>query len=169
MQPQTWEWALLCARDLQDDAGAFHYQSKSPWTCGMTAAGIASMLICKEQIALRGEVPPAWIDERVASGLRFLGERLDFSKNVHGEGERMTAYHYYHLYSIERVGALSGKHEIGGKAWYPRGAKYLVDEQIADGSWVDRTCMNPEDVLGTCFALLFLKKATMPSVTISGD
>jgi hypothetical protein len=29
--------------------------------------------------------------------------------------------------------------------------------------------MRPEDVLGTCFALLFLKKATPPTVTVSGD
>jgi hypothetical protein len=27
--------------------------------------------------------------------------------------------------------------------------------------------MRPRDVLGTCFALLFLKKATPPTVTIS--
>ena len=113
------------------------------------------------------------LDSRVERGLVFLGERLDFTRNTwdgmetakkapHGVG-----YHYYYLYGIERVGALSGRKEIGGKAWYPRGATFLVRNQQGDGKWVDTTCMNPKDVLGTCFALLFLKKATPPAVTIS--
>jgi hypothetical protein len=29
--------------------------------------------------------------------------------------------------------------------------------------------MHPQDVLGTCFALLFLKKATPPAITVSRD
>ena len=37
------------------------------------------------------------------------------------------------------------------------------------GGWTDRSCMDPEDTLGTCFALLFLKKATLPAVTLSED
>ena len=73
-----------------------------------------------------------------------------------------------HLYGIERVGALSGRHEIGGKAWYPRGAEWLVEQQKESGAWEDETCMRPREVLGTCFALLFLKKATPPAVTVSG-
>ena len=73
-----------------------------------------------------------------------------------------------HLYGIERVGALSGRHEIGGKAWYPRGAEWLVEQQKDSGAWEDETCMRPREVLGTCFALLFLKKATPPAVTVSG-
>ncbi|MHC4932959.1 MAG: hypothetical protein ACYTGV_12285 [Planctomycetota bacterium] len=107
-------------------------------------------------------------------GFEFLGKHLDFTKNTYGPGKSEgkkdgTGYHYYHLYGIERVGALSGKREIGGKAWYPRGADWLVGQQRANGAWVDDTCMRPDDVLGTCFALLFLKKATPPTVTVSGD
>ena len=136
----------------------------------MTAAGIACLLICKEQITNLGETPPEWYDERIKAGFHFLGRNLDFTRNKRGEGlNEGVGYHYYHLYGIERVGALSGKHEIGGKAWYPRGAKWLVEQQQDTGAWIDATCMQPKDVLGTCFALLFLKKATMPAVTISGD
>ncbi len=48
-----------------------------------------------------------------------------------------------------------------------RGAEFLLAQQHADGSWNDATCMRPTDTLGTCFALLFLKKATIPAVTLS--
>ena len=172
VERRTWKWAALAARAHQQSNGSFRYQRETPWTAGMTAAGIACLLICKEQISNLGETPPDWYDERVKAGLDFLGRNLDFTQNKRGKWNdkyRVGQYHYYHLYGIERVGALSGKHEIGGNAWYPRGAKWLVEQQEESGAWVDRTCMGPRDVLGTCFALLFLKKATMPAVTISGD
>ena len=88
VQPKTWKWAAMCAQELQDRNGAFHYQAKEPWTAGMTAAGIASLLICKEQIANAGETPPTWIDERVKSGLVALGKTLNFAKNTTGKGKR---------------------------------------------------------------------------------
>jgi len=173
VQPRTWEWAAEGADSFQQENGGFSYQKDTPWTAGMTAAGIACLLICKEQIANMGQTPPSWIDERVKAAFEFLGQNLDFKENRHGPGKRKgkkdgTGYHYYHLYGIERVGALSGRHEIGGKAWYPRGAQWLVDQQQASGAWEDESCMRPRDVLGTCFALLFLKKATPPVVTVSG-
>lgn len=170
VERRTWRWAALAARAHQRSNGGFSYRTKTPWTAGMTAAGIACLLICKEQITNLGETPPEWYDERIKAGFHFLGRNLDFTRNKRGEGlNEGVGYHYYHLYGIERVGALSGKHEIGGKAWYPRGAKWLVEQQQDTGAWIDATCMQPKDVLGTCFALLFLKKATMPAVTISGD
>jgi len=174
VEPNTWEWAANAAASLQLDTGAFSYQKTTPWTAGMTAAGIASLLICKEQMANLSQPVPAWIDQRVEAGLEFLGKHLDFTQNTHGpvKGDHEpdgTGYHYYHLYGIERVGALAGKREIGGKAWYPRGAEWLVGQQADTCAWTDPTCMNPPDVLGTCFALLFLKKATPPVVTMSGD
>lgn len=169
VQPETWSWAANAARSFQLADGAFRYQRDSAWTSGMTAAGIACLLICKEQIANLDRPVPSWLDARVETGLDFLGKNLDFTQNTRGEeGRQHAAYHYYHLYGIERVGALSGKREIGGQAWYPRGAAWLVEQQRDDGAWVDATCMRPCDVLGTCFALLFLKKATMPVVTVSG-
>ena len=106
--------------------------------------------------------------------MQFLGTVFDVEKNRYDKqggtkGHRRNYYHYYHLYTLERLGALSGKREFGGKSWYIRGAAFLLREQAQDGSWTDRSCMDPEDVLGTCFALLFLKRATPPTVTISGD
>jgi len=166
--PDCWGDALKLVRHRQRDDGSFNYQNGYPWSAGMGAAGIASLLICKEQLEWAGQHVPAGIDDAVRVGLDFLGKNWDVSKNLHGEdstGKHATGYHYYHLYGIERVGDLSGKREIGGKAWYPRGAAYLLGQQKDGGRWEDASCMRPRDVLGTCFALLFLKRATIPVIT----
>jgi hypothetical protein len=172
VSPDCWNSAAKGARRLQGTNGAFRYQGKYRTTAGMGAAGLGSLLICKEQMQIDGLPVPSWIDRALTKGLKHLGEHWRVDKNVEDEksnGKNHTGYHYYHLYGIERVGDLSGKREIGGRAWYPRGAAWLVAEQDKDGHWADPTCMAPKDVLGTCFALLFLKRATIPVVTRSGD
>ena len=78
------------------------------------------------------------------------------------------SYHYCHLYAIERAGSLARKHLMGQRNWYAEGAQYLVNQQFEDGHWNDIRCMGPQDVLGTCFALLFLKRATRPAVITGG-
>ena len=133
----------------------------------MTAANLASMLICKEQMQLAGK-EAAWVDGRVKAGLDWLGERFDVAKNA-GHKQGSVSYHYYYLYTIERLADMLGKKEIGGKDWYVRGAKLLLAHQDANGSFPDNQCMNPKDTLGTCFALLFLKRATPPVSTGGGD
>ena len=173
--PQTFWNALESCKRHQMGSGAYVYKTREyPWTAGMTAAGTASMLICKEQLALKGSPVPDWVDPAIQKGLQFLGTVFDVKRNRYDQrggtkNHRRNYYHYYHLYTLERLGALSGKREFGGKSWYVRGAAFLLREQAKDGSWTDRSCMRPKDVLGTCFALLFLKRATAPTVTISGD
>lgn len=77
-------------------------------------------------------------------------------------------FHYYWLYAVERLGMLLRLRHIGFHEWYREGAQWLVGAQEADGGWV-----NPAGSLGapepplaaTCFALLFLRRATLPVVT----
>ena len=63
---------------------------------------------------------------------------------------------------FERVGILGNIELIGANAWYVQGAQHLVKAQKDDGHWNSGTELEPADVLDSCFALLFLKKATMP-------
>jgi hypothetical protein len=156
---------------LQARSGGFPYHGPHAPSPGMTAAALSSLLICREQMTLRKEKEPAWIEESIRKGLSYLDTNFDAAQNLspHDEGGNKNHYHYCHLYAIERTGILSGRRELGGRDWYLRGAAYLLAEQGANGSWDDDSCMNPEDVLGTCFALLFLKRATPPVVTVSGD
>ena len=57
--------------------------------------------------------------------------------------------------ALERAGMLFGTETMGDKYWYPEGAKVLCDIQKGGGAWGDGT-------RDTCFAILFLKRATRP-------
>ena len=160
-----WLWATSYVRNLADPKGSFPYQARDDPDLGMTAAGIACMVIGREQLELAESHVPSWIDTYVTRSFKYLGENFDLTKKQGGRWH----YRYYYLYGIERIGDLTGRKEIGGKDWYVRGAKVLLEEQIKGGGWTDRSCMDPEDTLGTCFALLFLKKATLPAVTLTED
>jgi hypothetical protein len=107
------------------------------------------------------------MDGSITKGLAYLDEIWDATQNrgSHESGSE----HYYYLYGVERVGDLTGRAEFGGQNWYVRGAEFLLSHQDPSGSWTDSSGFPPRDVLGTCFALLFLKRATLPVVTPSRD
>ncbi len=115
------------------------------------------------------EVPARWLDPKIKKAFAHLGTVFDPSVNKEEEKEESpyytAGYHYCHLYAVERVGSLARRHLIGGRDWYRLGANFLLAKQSFEGSWSDSTCMRPRSTLGTCFALLFLKRATLPVVT----
>jgi len=162
--PDVWRNAASYVMNCQARDGGFSYQIGQPKSTGsMTACGVASLIICKEQMELVGQPVPAQIDERVKRGLEWL------DKNFHPHRNPNGAHNYYYMYGVERVGDLTGRKEFGGRDWYVRGAAHLLQTQEDDGKWVDQTAFPPRDVLGTCYAILFLKRATPPTVTIGTD
>jgi len=66
---------------------------------------------------------------------------------------------YYYLYALERAGMLFGTDKFGEHDWYWEGATVIVNDQNADGTWGHREKVE-ENTWDTCFAILFLKKAT---------
>ena len=74
--------------------------------------------------------------------------------------------HYYYLYALERAAILYGTETLGRHVWYVEGANWLLDGQKPDGSWDvgDRQWAPWNPVWDTCFAILFLKRATRPLV-----
>ncbi|MHC4550585.1 MAG: prenyltransferase/squalene oxidase repeat-containing protein [Planctomycetota bacterium] len=159
----TWAWAANFVKSVQLGNGGFSYQKGKSWTAGMDACGIGSLVICREQMQLAGQEPPSWVDDSIQRGMAHLDTIWQPTGNRGGN------HHYYHLYAVERVGDLTGRNEFNGLNWYVRGAEFLLEQQNPDGKWVDGTAFRPHDVLGTCFALLFLKRATPPVVTLSRD
>jgi hypothetical protein len=87
------------------------------------------------------------------AGLSWLNSKWSVNNNP----ERGGDWHYYYLYGVERAGLLYDTNMIGKHDWYLEGAKLLLDAQDGNGSWKNGTW-------DTCFAILFLKKATRPLV-----
>jgi len=167
--PDVWRKTAEFLTEAQTASGGFPYQTRGRPSRGMTAAGLSSLLICKEQMTIKGDKEPRGIEDAITKGLAYLDANFDLTSNPSPDYEGQSHYHYCYLYALERTGVLSLHREFDGKDWYTRGAAWLLGEEGSDGGWNDGTCMDPKDVLGTCFALLFLKRATPPAVTVSGD
>jgi hypothetical protein len=108
-------------------------------------------------------------NEHVRSGMAWLAAHWSVTENQgpsEVEGGVPNAYLYYYLYALERLGMLLDVSDIGGHPWYPEGAKVLLDAQQKDGSWKGSRPEQP--VWDTCFAILFLKRATRGLVASEG-
>lgn len=133
-------------------------------TASMTAAGISILGIAKEGA---GRDLPAPLGRSLEHAQRMGLAWLEREFSVEGNPRGAPAWHYYWLYGLERVGALMQTDRIGEHDWYRLGAARLVREQREDGEWrtggpVDWPA-EPLPLSNTCFALLFLTKATAPS------
>jgi hypothetical protein len=118
----------------------------------MTAVGVGSLAIVDNYLKLdvRQEPPFARASEWLAKKLTFEENPGDPRADA-GNPSR----HYYWIYAVERAGVLAKTEKFGAHAWYAEGARYLLAHQDADGGWDGNT-------LDTCFAILFLKRATAP-------
>ena len=103
-------------------------------------------------------------DLDILEGLRWCGDNFTVTENA-GRGQ---GYHYYYLYGMERMGILYGTDHLGTHDWYREGAEFLVKDQNADGSWggaKEKGRTGPE--VDTCFAILFLRRATKPLIDVA--
>ena len=66
---------------------------------------------------------------------------------------------FYTLYAVERYGMLAGQTLLGNHDWYVEGASFLLAAQKESGGWDDGVGRSTS-TWDTCFAILFLKKAT---------
>jgi hypothetical protein len=147
----------------QDKARGWAYELKSDnkeettVTGSMTCAGITNLLICKSVI---GKGLPKGVNEKVEQavydGFAWLYKNWTVEKNPFH-----TRSHYYFLYGLERVGTLGMYEKIGSHMWFKEGAQVLVKAQKDDGHWTDQE-VAPQDLYASCFALLFLKRGTVP-------
>jgi hypothetical protein len=149
--------------DAQGKDGGWAYQTGSS-TPSMTAAGIATLLICSDKLFLqdylncrRTEPLPA-----LTKGLEWLDR--NFQRSLGGRCERPE----YFLYAVERVGLAGGYKYFGQTDWYRVGRRWLLDLQQEDGRW-EHDCA----VADTAFALLFLVRGRQPvlfnKLQFSGD
>ncbi len=134
-------------------------------TGSMTCVGVSNLTIALSEL---GRACPKSLRDKaetgVHDGMAWLDHNWKIDCNPH-HPEKL--WHYYYLYGLERVGVLTWSRHIGKHDWYREGAEFLVAHQQG-GKWDDPNCPGP--INNTCFALLFLTRATVPGrMVITGQ
>lgn len=186
ISPGVWDRAASWYLSVQAASGSWNYHRDEPsmWpdTVSMTAAGVGSLLICRQQLQLQGHRDQEWappspllipagkpgvrppekyvvksgfakIDQAVARGSAWIAGNF-----LPREGKDKSPF--YGIYGLERVGSLLGQPQIGGVDWFDAGSQFLMSKQGGDGSW----SADYGQVCNTAWALLFLTKSTGQSV-----
>jgi hypothetical protein len=126
----------------------------------MTAGAAGSMAIYAHML---GSDPKR--DAAARQGIEWLGAHFTVEGNVGPPSEGWMnkdpkVMHYYYLYGLERAGILCDTVKMGKHDWYAVGATHLLANQKPEGLWEGGS----DKVWDTCFAILFLKRATRPLV-----
>lgn len=157
--------ALLAAeryfRTTQADDGSWSYSpnnrtSRDSMTCvGLLGMAMRYGVIAGQGRDIRPDHPIMVQDGAVTRGLRYLAQSLDkivVPRNwIIGAEARDPLYF---LWSLERMAVIYDLKKIGECEWYPWAAEMLVKSQGSDGRWA-----GAGDPVGTCFALLVLKRS----------
>jgi hypothetical protein len=173
------------AAPAKDQARGWGYARGAPATGSMTAGGVSSLVICRSELlgtASWSDAEDRRAERAVLDGLAWMGLHFSVRSNPGPAGAPalMHLWQYYWLYGLERAGVLAGVVFVGAHDWYLEGARYLLGVQRDDGSWIGEAALaagareegvGPDaptaNLLDTCFALLFLKRAT-PKVDRGG-
>jgi len=151
-----------------DYARGWGYQPGNGATGSMTTAGVSSLAICRSELmswpGYKGEFAHK-MERSIRDGLAWLTKNF----TVRGNPGR-AGWHYYYLFGLERAGVLADQVFLGDHDWYKEGADYLCAQQDSVGSWngrgggrgKGRAGPGGQTLCDTCFALLFLRRATVP-------
>lgn len=97
----------------------------------------------------------AELDRRIAGGMGWLTRNYTI--------ENPSGWGLYYLYGLERVGSLTNTELINKRDWYKEGCDFLLKKQQPDGGFNDVGGAVPS----TCFATLFMTRATEKLVPVS--
>lgn len=148
------------------EARGWGYQTRTPAGGAygsMTAGGIASVIICKNALSQMKKISTELsrkADRSIRDGLAWLQENFSVTENPK-RGKNGNQWHFYYLYGLERAGILAGTEYMGEHQWYREGAEFLLSNQCSNGMWDGPG--GTSSLTDTCFALLFLKRSTIPT------
>jgi hypothetical protein len=151
-------------------ARGFQYaNAKQPITGSMTTAGLSSLIICQSELwgsrQFKGDLrnkTRLGIRDAMAWLQTWMEVRVNPVEGLDGKPAHPPApaiggpNHYYYLYGLERASILGRIRLYGKRDWYEEGAEILMMDQREDGSWPCQMKLTD-----SCFALLFLKRATI--------
>jgi hypothetical protein len=134
---ETIDRAVDYVRRCQNPDGGFKYQLESGasgWP--RSAAGVASLYYAG-----------IYQDEAITRGLEYLKREA-----LPGATAAARAHYFYgHYYAVQAMYLAGG---ADWAAWWPAIRRELLDAQLADGSWEDRSVGNS---YGTAMALIILQ------------
>lgn len=143
----------------QKSDGGWGYNFKGMSDTGswgsMSAGAVGSAIIYSFWLRQNYERNPV-----VRKGLKWIADNFTIKENP--KYPQPSMWHLYWLYAVERVGMLYGTEKFGRHEWYPKGANWLLDIQKGNGSWAMPRASLGGEVADTCFAILFLRRATAP-------
>ena len=150
IRTSVWKLCMNHWMRTQSPEGGWNYRGTGNKPT-MTAAGIASMYVCVDNLYSQTFVkkPARAKDFQALMTIQKGVNRLDKTFSSWGGG-----HGNYYMYGIERVGLACGYKYFNGKDWYKNGATHLLKSQKADGSW--------GEVYATAFSMLFLIRGQHP-------
>jgi hypothetical protein len=139
-------------------------------TGSMTACGVGNVMMARFVLTDGGKKRAEWdkrpdaqtIQKSVNDGLGWLKEH--WSPFANPNKGNIDVYHMYWLYSFERMMDLIDMQRLGTHMWYNEMGQQILNRQAENGHWDTGSTHEPRDVLDTCFALLFLKRATKGTI-----
>jgi RNA polymerase sigma-70 factor (ECF subfamily) len=144
-----------------------NHQPRDKTTYGsMTAAALNALILIRDELVEDQGQKKTWdkldkdCNQMIGDGLAWMIQNWSMQENPRADMYR----YYYYLCTVERLGMLGGIDEIGGHDWYSDGAELLLKQQTRDGEndgmWDIQNEIDPSDIYNTCYALLFLTRAT---------
>jgi hypothetical protein len=139
-------------------------------TGSMTTSGIMCLVVCKAEIekSLNTKAKET-LNQAIRDGMAWLAHNWSVYENPKNDRFKM-----YYLYGLERAGVLTLCSKMGEHNWYNEGAQHLLSAQMSDGSWpgdkvgANNTGFDYTEICSTCFAILFLKRSTVPVIRPPG-
>ncbi|RPH50709.1 MAG: hypothetical protein EHM91_01780 [Planctomycetota bacterium] len=163
--PEVAQMGLKAWEKTQRDGGWSYQLSKKQGYGSMTAGALGSMVIFHYILN-----EPWMKDTAIQNGLKWMADHFTVQENPdHANGPKHAASTHYFLYAMERAGILYGTETFGPHAWYSEGARWLLETQKGDGSWATSGAKGSTAVWDTCFAILFLRRATRPLTDVASE
>ncbi|MEX1026080.1 MAG: hypothetical protein WD226_13480 [Planctomycetota bacterium] len=162
IRAKIWESAGEQALRWQAKDGGFSYTSSKQPTGSMTVAGLTTLGICRAQLARLGKLSNTrereW-KQAADKAFDWLGVHWTPAKNPvpWNDAYEERRWYPYYLYGVERACTFYQRTLLERSDWYWEGARALVQKQGDAGDW---STIYGEPQPNTCFALLFLRRAT---------
>lgn len=119
----------------------------------MTAAGLASLYICFDELRRNDYARCTGNTE-----YRPITDAMEWmSRNFSLNNPSSNGWNHYWMFCVERVGLAGGHKFIGKHDWFTDCVKELLETQLPDGNWGYENAY-PE----TAFSLMFLAKGRNP-------